>query len=109
MSRNDEELLKQLDRYDDESDLVVNRQSQSSISILPIIIFFIGVYFAFNFYSENKQTVQDLIKAVTSKAVVAEKLVPKVLPNNDIRLHQIIANGKVEQVKQALYNRQKSD
>lgn len=108
MSRNDEELRKQLDCYDDEPDLVVNRQSQSNTSILPIFILFVGLYFIFNFYSKHKQTVQDLVKAVTSKAVVAEKLAPKALSNNDAKPHQIIINGKVDEVKQALLTDKKA-
>lgn len=108
MSRNDEELRKQLDRYDEEPDLVVNRQAQSNISILPIIIFFIGVYVVFNFYSENKQAVQGLTEVVTSKVAVPEELVPKVLSNNDDNLHQIISNGKVEEVKQVLLTDKKA-
>jgi ankyrin repeat protein len=108
MSRNDEELRKQLAQYDDEPDLVVNRQSQSNTSILPIIILFVGLYFVFNYYSENKQTVQGLTETVKSKLAATEKIVPKTLSNNDVKLHQTIANGKVEQVKQALLTDKKA-
>lgn len=102
MSRNDEELRRQLERYDDEPDLVVDRQSQSSVSIIPIIIFFVGIYFLFNFYSDNKTTFHALFNSVTSEVATKEKLIPKVITRNDTNLHQVIPNGKIEEIKQAL-------
>ena len=102
MSRNDEEIRRQLERYDDEPDLVVNRQPQSSVSIIPFIIILVGLYFVFNFYSENKTKVKELTKAVTAKVATTEKLASKVISKKNAGLHQIIANGEVDEVKQAL-------
>ena len=102
MSGNDEEIRKVLGRYDEEPDLVVNRQSQSNVSIIPFIIFLVVLYFVFNFYSENKDSIQAYTRAITSKVPATEKLIPKVTSKNKLTLHQLIANEKVDEIKQAL-------
>ena len=108
MSGNDEELRRMVDRYDDEPDLVVNRQSQSSGSIVTIIILFICLYFLFNFYSENKDVVQSFTQSITSKVEIPEKLVPKSVSQKAVSLHQIIPIGNSNEVKQALISDKKA-
>lgn len=102
MARNDEEIKRVLDRYDNEPDLVVNRQSQSNVSLIPFIIFLVSFYFIFNFYSENKTKIQEFKNTVTSKVEVTEKLVPEALSKKKASLHYAIRNGKVGDVKQVL-------
>lgn len=108
MSGNDEELRRMLERYDDEPDLVVNRQSKSSGSIVPTIILFLGLYFLFNFYSENKAAVQSFTQPITSKVAIPEKLVPKAVSQKTTSLHQVIHNGNTDEVKQALISDKKT-
>ncbi len=102
MSGNDEELRRMVERYDDEPDLVVNRQSKSNGSIVSFIILFLGLYFLFNFYSENKAVVQSFTQSITSKVAIPEKLIPKAVSQKTTSLHQIIHSGNTDEVKQAL-------
>lgn len=102
MSRTDEELQRQTERYDDEPDLVVNRQSQSSSPIIPVIIFFVVLYFLFNFYSENKTEFESFIESKISKISVPEEIVSEAISKRQANLHQVIPGGKLDEVKQVL-------
>lgn len=102
MSQNDEELRKVLNRYDDEPDLVVNRQSNPSVSIIPFIIILVGFYFLFNFYSENKSKFQQLAKSVSPKISYTKQSIPKLKQENQTDLHRLISSGEAEKFKEAL-------
>jgi hypothetical protein len=50
MSKEDEEIKRRKQLFEDESDLVVERQSQNSLSILPVIIALFVIYLLFNLF-----------------------------------------------------------
>ncbi|NOG61753.1 MAG: ankyrin repeat domain-containing protein [Proteobacteria bacterium] len=102
MSKEDEEIERIKHLFEDEPDLVVDRQSQTSFSILPIVIAVFVVYLLFNLFSESKSTVQSFTDSVSSKV---EKFEEKVLKSrsNETSLHQLVTNGKVEEIKRQLF------
>ncbi len=101
MSQEDEEIKRQIDLYEDESGRVVDRQAQSSVSIVPIIIFFVVIYLLFHLYSENEAVIQSITKSVKSKVTIPQQFVPNSL-SKESSLHNVIPKGKVADIKLVL-------
>jgi ankyrin repeat protein len=102
MSKIDDERKRRRQAFEDEPDLVVNRQSQSSFSLLPIIIAVIAIYFLFNYLAKE----QSIIKTV-KEVISIEELVSNQYENNkktkiESVLHQAIKSGSFEEVKQLI-------
>lgn len=101
MSKEDEEIKRTKQLFEEVPDLVVDRQSQNSFSILPIIIALFVVYLLFNLASENKSVIQSFKDTVPGKVTELTQQDVKTPPDKN-NLHLIISKGRVEEVKQSL-------
>jgi ankyrin repeat protein len=101
MSKDKLEEIRREQLYDDEDDLIVNRQSKSDFTLLPIIIALFVIYLLFNVLSENKSVVKDLADSISS-----EETTPNLQSTIDVskasNIHQLVSKGDVNEIKQQL-------
>jgi len=103
----DDELKRRKKLFKEESDLVVERQPQSSFSALPIIIVLFVLYILFYLLSEDQSVIQSLSDSFTTKVEISEPQKSDVIPEVS-NLHQIVSRGNVEEVKYQLFSDKES-
>jgi uncharacterized protein len=103
MSKDKLEEIRREQLYDDEDDLVVNRQSKSDFTLLPIIIALFVIYLLFNVLSENEFVVQNVTDSIST---LSKETTSNIQSTNDVskasNIHQLVTKGDVNEIKQQL-------
>ncbi len=101
MSEEDEEIIRRKQLFKEESDLVVDRQSQSRFSVLAIIIAIFVVYLLFSLLSNDESAIQSVKDFISTGELISEQQSQDAV-SKEGSFHQIVSKGNVEEVKQQL-------
>lgn len=102
MSKEDKEIKRQEKLFTEESDLVVERRSQSSFSALPIIIILSGFYLLFSFFSKEQSFIESIKDLVPIDEVVSNLSKSESKAKIESSLHQAVKKGSLIEIKQQL-------
>ena len=96
-----------MSKRDNESDLVVKRQSQSDFSLIPIILILFAVYLLFKFFFNSEILIQSVEDVVSTEKIISKPIDSKKASKIN-NLHEVVSKGKIEELEQYLISDSKT-